>query len=192
MPKRIRILIAINQPDVAMKGRYWNFEKNQPELKLVEFLEEKVKSVKKRVKEATGVDIEPIYYSAGYKEDGEEQKPWNLSKLLYYIVKNTPTEKRLSYVDNISDKKEMWEEDDKLIDYQKEVRKSFMETVTEYASKGADIGGEIGSVFGSVGEKIGRAVGGTIGAIGGAIASFLDGNLCIKIIDCKILKKISI
>ena len=115
-----RVLIAINQADVAMKGRYWDYENNKPEPKLIEFLEGKVKSVKGRVKEATRVDVEPIYYSAGYKDGDEEQKPWNLSKLLYFIVKNTPSEKRLSYVNNISDKKEMWEDDDKLIDYKEE------------------------------------------------------------------------
>ena len=73
--KDSRILIAINQCDVAMKGRYWNYENNEPEQKLVDFLEEKVESVKKRIKEATGVNVEPIYYSAGFKDGDEEQKP---------------------------------------------------------------------------------------------------------------------
>jgi len=166
-----RILIALNQADVAMKGRYWDYENNKPESKLVSFLNEKVQSVRIRVKEATNIDINPIYYSAGYKDDGEEQRPWNLSKLLYFIVQNTPTEKRLSYVNNISDKKDMWEDDDELIDYKQEIQKSFVETVTECASKGADIGGKIGSIFGSVGKTIGSAVGGVVGAIGGAISS---------------------
>jgi len=166
-----RILIAINQADVAMKGRYWDFKNNKPEPKLVDFLEEKATSVKHRVKEATGVDVEPIYYSAGYKDGDEEQRPWNLSKLLYFIVKNTPAEKRLSYVDNISDNKEMWEDDDGLKDYTKEVKKSFTETVVEYASKGADIGGKIGSVFGKTGEAIGSAIGGAVGAAIGIIGS---------------------
>ncbi|MDQ6951674.1 MAG: GTPase, partial [Mariprofundales bacterium] len=125
-----RILIAINQADVAMKGRYWDYSNNKPEPKLTEFLEEKVKSVKNRVKEATGIDVEPIYYSAGYKDGDEEQRPWNLSKLLYFIVKNTPEEKRLSYVDNLSTKKEMWEDDDELEDYKKETQKSFQEVAS--------------------------------------------------------------
>jgi len=131
-----RILIAINQADVAMKGRYWDYEQNQPEAKLVAFLEEKAESVKRRVLEATGVEIDPIYYSAGYKEEGEEQKPWNLSKLLYFIVKHTPMEKRLSYVDNISKDEKMWEEDDGLLEYTEEVQKSFYEVITEYVVKG--------------------------------------------------------
>ena len=169
-----RILIAINQADVAMKGRYWDFENNKPEQKLVEFLEEKAKSVKDRVKEATGVDVDPIYYSAGYKDGEEEQKPWNLSKLLYFIVKNTPAEKRLSYADNISSKKEMWEDDDELMDYKDEVQKSFIETVKEYASKGADIGEKIGSIFGKTGESIGSAIGRVGGAIWGGFKSLFS------------------
>lgn len=160
-----RVLIAINQADVAMKGRYWDYKNNKPESKLIEFLNEKVKSVKNRVKEATGVYVEPIYYSAGYKDGEEEQRPWNLSKLLYFIVKNTPTEKRLSYVNNISDKKEMWEDDDELIDYREEVQKSFVETIVETAKAGGDIGRELGEVFGmgKTGEVIGNIVGGAVG-----------------------------
>jgi predicted GTPase len=160
-----RILVAINQADVAMKGRYWDYNNNKPEPKLVEFLEEKARSVKNRVKEATGIDIEPIYYSAGYKEDNEEQKPWNLSKLLYFIVKNTPTQKRLSYADNISDKKEMWEDNDGLKDYTKEVQQSFIETIIETSKAGGDIGKEIGEVFGmgKTGEAIGKVAGAVVG-----------------------------
>lgn len=84
--KKNRILVAINQCDVAMKGRYWNCRDNKPEDKLIKFLDEKVDSVRKRIKEGTGVDITPIYYSAGFKEEGEEQRPYNLSKLLYYSI----------------------------------------------------------------------------------------------------------
>ena len=170
-----RILIAINQADVAMKGRYWDDENNKPQPKLVEFLEDKVQSVKQRVKEATKVDVEPIYYSAGYKDDDEAQNPWNLSKLLYFIVTNTPAEKRLSYVNNLSDKKEMWENDDELIDYREEVQKSFVETIIETAEAGAEtgaeIGREIGEFFGKgkTGEAIGTVVGGTIGAVVGGV-----------------------
>lgn len=169
-----RILIAINQADAAMKGRNWDYENNQPEDKLIEFLEEKVQSVKKRVKEATGIDVEPIYYSAGYKEEGKEQKPWNLSKLLYFIVKNTPTEKRLSYVNNISDKKDMWEDDDSLIDYKKEVQKSFVETIVETAKAGGEIGKELGEIFGmgKTGEAIGKVAGATVGVVKSAWNKF--------------------
>ena len=71
--KENRILVAINQADVAMKGRYWNYDENKPEAKLEAFLEEKAASVQRRIKEGTGVDVTPIYYSAGYKELDSEK-----------------------------------------------------------------------------------------------------------------------
>lgn len=171
-----RILIAINQCDVAMKGQHWNHAENKPDAVLTKFLEEKVQSVRRRIRENTGVDIEPIYYSAGYKEsETEKQNPYNLSKLLYYIIQHTPKEKRLAYVHNINERKEMWRDNDDLKDYSVEIKKSWAETVTECAAKGADIGGDIGAIFGSTGEQIGRAVGGAIGAVYGAIKSFFSG-----------------
>lgn len=111
--KENRILVAINQADMAMKGRNWNEEKNCPEPELTNFLEEKVLSVKNRIKEGTGVDITPIYYTAGYKEKGQTQcKPFNLTKLLYYIINYTPEEKRLNLIQNISKNEDSWEHDD--------------------------------------------------------------------------------
>lgn len=143
--KKDRILVAINQADAAMKGRHWDYNTNKPDGELEKFLEEKIVSVKNRIKEGTGIDIEPIYYSAGYKENNEKQcQPYNLSKLLSYIVKFTPKEKRLSFIENINRNEEMWKDNDDLKDYQMEIKKSFGETVSECATKGADIGGEIG------------------------------------------------
>ena len=69
------------------------WQKNAPTPKLAEFLDEKVASVQKRIKDSTGVDIEPIYYCAGYKDGDKAQKPYNLSKLLYFIVSNTKKRK---------------------------------------------------------------------------------------------------
>jgi len=168
--KANRILVAINQADMAMKGRNWDFDKNEPNDTLKDFLEKKVVSVKNRVYEATGVRIEPIYYSAGYKEDGELQnRPYNLSKLLYYIVKATPSEKRVVYANNINEDAEMWKDDDALLDYGEETRKRIWESITEGASKGADVGGAIGSIFGSVGETIGRGIGAVVGGVAGFV-----------------------
>lgn len=166
-----RILIAINQADVAMKGRHWDFENNKPEKPLEDFLEEKIISIKDRVLEATGVDTNPIYYSAGYKDENQKQKPYNLSKLLYYIVGNTPSEKRLSYVNNINTDKEMWEDNDEILNYNEEVKKSFLETVTSHITSGTAIGSAIGGLFG----QKGAAIGGTIGAAFGAVTGFISG-----------------
>ena len=67
-----RILLALNQADVAMKGKHWNEEDNAPDEILKEFLRKKADSVRYRVKEASGLNIRPIYYCAGYKEEGFE------------------------------------------------------------------------------------------------------------------------
>lgn len=169
-----RILVAINQCDVAMKGKYWDSLNNKPEPKLETFLNEKVDSVRKRIKEGTGVDIQPIYYSAGYKEADEKQNPYNLSKLLYFIIQHTPKEKRLVYVNNISTKQEMWKDNDDLKDYSTEIKKTFVESVKDTVIKGAEIGSEIGSILGSAGKVIGGVVGGVIGGAVGIVKSLFS------------------
>lgn len=166
--KSKRVLVAINQCDVAMKGRYWNYKENRPEPELTAFLEDKVLSVHDRIKDSTGVDIEPIYYSAGFTDGSQPQKPYNLSKLLYFLIQYTPLEKRMIYVDRITKDKDNLSHDDQKKKYNEESAKTLLESIEEGARKGADIGGEIGSMFGKTGEKIGRAVGGFIGGLGGA------------------------
>ena len=167
-----RVLVALNQADIAMKGRGWNHIENRPEPELEKFLNEKVVSVKRRIKESTGVDIEPIFYSAGYKDGDAKQNPYNLSKLLYFIVSHTPSEKRVIYANNVSSDSSMWKSNDTLRDYNADIQKSIFASVVDGARKGADIGGEIGSMFGGVGKTVGSLIGGAIGAISGFFGGF--------------------
>ena len=82
-----RILVVINQADMAMKGRHWNMETNRPDEVLVDFLERQALSIQNRVKEATGVTIrKPVYYSAEYG--------YNIEKLLDFIIDNMIVERR--------------------------------------------------------------------------------------------------
>jgi len=82
-----RILVVINQADMAMKGRHWNKETNRPDEVLVDFLEKQALSIQNRVKEATGVTIrKPVYYSAEYG--------YNIEKLLDFIIDNMIVERR--------------------------------------------------------------------------------------------------
>ena len=82
-----RILVAINQADVALKGRHWDFKTNLPDQILKEYLDNQAKSIQRRVKEATNVDIiKPIYYSAEYN--------YNVEKLFDTIINNMPTRRR--------------------------------------------------------------------------------------------------
>lgn len=169
-----RLLIAINQADQAMKGRYWNHQENRPEPELIKFLDEKVTSTQSRIKEATGVDVEPIYYSAGYKDGDLSQNPYNLSKLLLFILRHTKEEKRAVFAQDTNKDKTMWKDDDRLEDYREKIQETFLESVMSTASAGADIGGKIGSAFGKTGESIGKAAGAVLGGIVGAAKSFFS------------------
>ncbi len=85
--QKSRILVAVNQADMAMKGRYWDLQNNKPMSKLKLFLENQVNSIQKRVKEATGIEIiRPIYYSAEHN--------YNIDILLDLLIDNMPKEKR--------------------------------------------------------------------------------------------------
>ena len=84
-----RIIIALNQCDMAMKGRFWNFQENRPEPKLTVFLKQKADSIKRRIRDTNNLNIEPLYYTEG----NESQKPYNLSRLFYHIVKNLKSQK---------------------------------------------------------------------------------------------------
>lgn len=85
--QRDRILIAINQADVSMKSRHWNNQTNMPDEQLQTFLRQQAISVKKRIKEASGMDIiTPICYSAQYG--------YNVKQLFDFIIDNMPLQRR--------------------------------------------------------------------------------------------------
>lgn len=82
-----RVMVAINQCDLAMKGRYWNSEQHCPEPELTAFLEEKALSVQSRLLEATGLKIrKPVYYSA--------QENYHVDKFMDSLIKHIPNQKR--------------------------------------------------------------------------------------------------
>lgn len=82
-----RIFVVINQADVAMKGRHWNYALNSPDEQLIDFLEEQAYSIQKRVKEATGIEIiKPVYYSAEYG--------YNVKAVFDLIIANMPISRR--------------------------------------------------------------------------------------------------
>lgn len=164
-----RLLVAINQADQAMKGRHWDAEANAPQPTLEAFLDEKAASTRRRILEATGVDVEPIYYAAGYKDEDRPQRPWNLSKVLLHILRHTRPEKRAVFVQDVNRDERMWVDDDKREDYRGEVRKALLESVIEHAAVGRTVGGAVGSVFGPKGRVVGEAVGTAAGAVWGAV-----------------------
>ena len=164
-----RILIALNQADVAMKGKHWDAENNCPDEILLDFLKKKADSIQKRIEEGTGLNIRPIFYCAGYKEaDGEQCKPYNLTKLLYYIVRSIPRNKRLVIVDNINEDGDMWLYDDEESDYKSDTKRSFVDAIGDCMGEGVETGSEIGGrILGIPGQIIGGVIGGACGLIAG-------------------------
>lgn len=171
-----RILIGLNQADIAMKGKHWDIDKNEPDNVLIDFLEKKAVSVQKRIKEATGLDICPVYYCAGYTdEDGNQCKPYNLAKLLYYIIKSIPTEKRLALADNINKDKEKWVHNDNNMQYADEIKKSFWDSLSECIAESADSAGIVGErILGVPGKYVGYFIGGLWGLGKGIVHGITD------------------
>ncbi|WP_298943922.1 GTPase [uncultured Psychromonas sp.] len=129
-----RILVAINQADMVMNGKGWDHELNRPTEELIEQLDAKVKSTQIRIKENTSVDIKPIYYSAGYQDEFETQRPYNLAKLLHFIVENIPANKRFKIADNMTTDENLYATNDDIKDYTNETKKSMAESLMEVLS----------------------------------------------------------
>lgn len=85
--QRERILVIINQADIAMKGYHWNKGTMEPDAQLLEFLENQAYSIQRRVKEATDISIlKPVYYSAEYG--------YNVKAVFDFIIDNLPMQRR--------------------------------------------------------------------------------------------------
>ncbi|WP_342607751.1 GTPase family protein [Vibrio tritonius] len=170
-----RLIIAINQADVALKGpNAWDHKLNQPTPKASDFLDRKVDSLTQRIKKATGVTVSPIYYSAGYSYPGHQQRPYNLAKLLYLIVSKLPINKRVLIANKTISKSESNWSDNDAHDYQKKTTESLWEAIVACSSAGATIGSELGELFGSPGKKIGTLIGGALGGIAGGLGYLLS------------------
>jgi predicted GTPase len=197
MDDKNRIIIGINQADMAMKGKNWDSANSKPLPLLQDFLNDKAASVKKRIKEGTGVSVDPVCYSAGFKEEGQDQeKPYNLSKLLSYIIRSIPDKKRLPVLVETNTDVEMWQSNDDLADYNKEISKNTGLQLLEDAGIGAASGAALGAAIGSVVPIVGTAIGAAVGAVGGAVVGaakhvkdFFDNNCFISTATCKTLGK---
>jgi len=84
-----RIIVAINQADIAMKGRGWDNLNRKPSNELQDFLDEKSISVQRRIRESTGLLIKtPVYYSALHK--------YNIGKLMDHVIEHLPKNRRFA------------------------------------------------------------------------------------------------
>lgn len=82
-----RVLVAINQADMAMKGQHWDRLAHRPDWGLLQFLREKEVSIQRRIRESTGMTIpRPVTYSA--------LENYNITGLYDLIIDHIPTERR--------------------------------------------------------------------------------------------------
>jgi predicted GTPase len=173
-----RILIGINQADMAMKGRHWDYEENMPDSVLEDFLKQKADSVRDRILETTGLEVSPVYYCAGYTEDdGTQRQPYNLTKLFYHILMSIPAEKRLALAGNLNEDERMWEDDDREMDYKEGIRQGFFEGVWAGIEEGAEKGAITGGcILGIPGMLAGGLIGAILGGLSGLIVKPLTGD----------------
>ena len=169
-----RILIGLNQSDMAMKGRHWNDASNEPDEVLKDFLNRKAESVRQRIQENTGLDLKVVCYCAGYTEEDDQRSPYNLMKLLHFILRHTPTEKRLVLVENLNEDSENWAHNDDDDDHRTTVLDDILFSIGVGLDAGIETGGEIGDfLLGLPGKVVGGAVGSVVGAVGGAVSQIL-------------------
>lgn len=166
-----RILIGLNQSDMAMKGRHWDEDANTPDEVLQDFLDRKADSVQQRIREATGLNLNVVCYCAGYTEEDEQRKPYNLAKLLHCLLAQTPKEKRLTVVQHLNEDPENWahNEDD---DYRSRTLSDVLETILTCIGEGADDGSDIGQDLLGI---PGGLIGGLVGGLGGAVVGIFKG-----------------
>lgn len=158
MREKDRIVIGINKCDMigGKRGRF-DYDNNKPTIKGIEENEKLVKTIKERIKSDVDIDVEPIYYAAGEKEEDEEQaKPYNVSKLLYHITKAAPPRKRFVLGGKTSKEKENFKYSDNKEDYMEETKKSWWDSLFENVRSVLEFVGEkiIAGVVNFIAEKI--------------------------------------
>ena len=86
--------------------------------------------------------------------------PYNLAKLLYYIIEHTPKEKRLVYAENMNTDRRMWKDNDDYKNYRKSILAQFGEVVSDIGSAIYNAGkfGEVVSDIGSAIYNAGKTV----------------------------------
>jgi len=160
-----RVLVAINQADMSMKGHYWDYEKKEPQQPLLEFFERQAKSVKKRIMESTKMEIqEPVHFSALHG--------WQTQNLLQYIADNLPTGRRtIAEESKFPEWKEFYKQitayDDKIPAFRKD---DFVEALEIMRQMKRYVRHDIFEVFSSSKnsltlESLGESVGSSIGKV---------------------------
>ena len=153
------IVVAINQTDVAMKGRHWDSAARKPEPELTDFMTDKVRSVKERIRNSCDLDVNVMFYSATEK--------FNLLKLMCFILENLPDDdKMLSLVQEVNRNDEVWQSHDEETRGMVEGIIGKIKGVVSGAMTGAAVGAKIATSLG-IPPVVGTIVGGFVGGLCG-------------------------
>lgn len=143
-----RLLIGINKADKIMHHKFWDEDTNQPKPELTAKLEAQAHDVKQRIQDDTGFSPDVVYYSAGEWHEGQRiQEPYNLLKLLSFVLDHLPNKKRAALANDINRDEDNFKSNDAKADYQAEVKKSVLDSLGEIAS---DVLQKAGSIIGTV------------------------------------------
>lgn len=124
---RNRLLIGMNKVDKVRHHSFWNKEENCPGPELAKELEERCEAVKNRIKQDTGFSPEVIYYSAGDIHEGTVyQPPYNLARLLSFILDHLPVKKRIGIAGDMNQKSENFQSNDDRENYQSKIENSML------------------------------------------------------------------
>lgn len=130
--EKSRLLIGINKADKVMHHTFWDEAANQPKPELVTRLEDQSKIVCERIFDDTGFSPDVIYYSAGEQYEGKTiQNPYNLAKLLSFIIDRIPLKKRAAIANHINKNRDNFTSNDNLENYQEKIDKSLLDSIIE-------------------------------------------------------------
>lgn len=131
-----RLLIGINKADMALGGEFWNKQESTPDPELIKYLDEQVQIVKDRIKDNTDLDVEPIYFSAGFTHGNQVlKKPYNLQKLLSLILERLPEKKRAAAAEHINKDQANFHSNDGKEDYGQKVEESILSSIAIYVKE---------------------------------------------------------
>ncbi len=126
-----KIIVAINKADEAISSRYWNDKLNEPSAEQHKFLEEKIIDIQNRIYESTGVNIEPMYYKAGYNDENFKDPAYKIDELMMHILESIPPKKAATAEGSFDDDNKSKDVVEKTID----IVANVVEAVWDGASK---------------------------------------------------------
>lgn len=122
---RSNILFAVNQADMAMKGRHFNQEEAVPDETLQNFLDHQAEAIRQRILESTGLMIrKPVVFSAEYG--------FNVHGLLDSIIDNDKWVLRKGYGIIERPKRSLKKKGKKVSSRKRKTRQSFDDEEDDY------------------------------------------------------------